>query len=286
MAYLQATSSAGSLHYAGVLSYSGDKDGWRRFIEPSTTAAGDAMDKIGGTWDYSCTICGQQNTRGIADHIPSAKHWKTLGNKLNWTAPSPEQATAMCGEYVQRINTPKRGVFLFNHVTGAHCFEDELAGLGAAMVSTPAVAQPAQPEFSIPDSVAIATVAQARFLAEEQARQAAEEQQQLINIQAAQLAAVAAAPLQQDATAAGKGQDMSGYGGMMDAWGGGCSPCGMWGKGDAWGMGGMCNQQGTWGKAGGGGMGDGAWCGDAWGGDAWGKGGCKGGFSPYGGGKW
>merc|ERR1712151_116802 len=64
------------------------------------------------------------------------KHWKNLGNMLSWMPPPPEQANALDSEWVQRINTPKRGVFLFNHLTGAQGFEDELGSLGE-VVSSP-----------------------------------------------------------------------------------------------------------------------------------------------------
>merc|ERR1711869_59911 len=82
--------------------------------------------------EYGCTICGQGNTRGIAEHIPSQKHWKTLGNKVEWTPPPPDQISDWSSEWVQKIKTPKRGNFLFNHLTGAHCFEDEIGAFGAA----------------------------------------------------------------------------------------------------------------------------------------------------------
>lgn len=128
---------AGSNGYVNALGNSGNKDSWRRFMEPLANAAGAVLDKVGGTWEFPCTVCGQANTRGMEDHLPSAKHFKTLVHKLNWMPPPPEEASAPDSGWWQRIDTPNRGVFLFNHLTGAHGFEDEMeeamSGYGPVM---------------------------------------------------------------------------------------------------------------------------------------------------------
>merc|ERR1712014_266222 len=109
--------------------------------EPISLATSTALENVGGTWDFSCTVCGQQNTRGAACHLPSAKHWKCLGNKCNWTPPPLEQANATDSGYWQRISTPKRGFYLFNHLTGAQGFEDEIGSLSET-VTSPVAAEP------------------------------------------------------------------------------------------------------------------------------------------------
>jgi len=115
-----------------------DKGGWRRFMEPLATAAGEELERVSGNWDYACPICDQPNTRGLADHVPSEKHWKKLGEKLSWKLPHAEAAHAMDKPWVQRIPTV-RGDFFFNHLTGAYGLEGQSAVLGVT-ASSPAIA--------------------------------------------------------------------------------------------------------------------------------------------------
>lgn len=105
-----------------------ERGAWRRFMEPLATAAADELLRLSGSWDYSCPVCEQANTRGLADHVPSEKHWKALGGKLNWRPPPlVEDAHAWDKPWVQRIQTG-RGVFMFNHLTGLHALEGQPAG--------------------------------------------------------------------------------------------------------------------------------------------------------------
>eukprot|EP00930_Biecheleria_cincta_P043313 TRINITY_DN29761_c0_g1_i1.p1 TRINITY_DN29761_c0_g1~~TRINITY_DN29761_c0_g1_i1.p1 ORF type:complete len:422 (+),score=67.52 TRINITY_DN29761_c0_g1_i1:44-1309(+) len=99
-----------------------DKGAWRSFMEPRARAAEETLHRATGSWDFGCMVCEQDNTRGMTDHLPSEKHWKKLGDKLNWNPPNPVEAHDMNQKWVQRIQTG-RGVFAFNHVTGAHCLE-------------------------------------------------------------------------------------------------------------------------------------------------------------------
>lgn len=119
-----------------------EKGAWRRFMEPLATAAADELLRVSGSWDYSCPMCQQDNTRGLADHVPSQNHWKALGGKLNWRPPPlAEDAHAMDKPWVQRIPT-SQGVFLFNHSTGRHGLEGQLAGHATPSSITPTIAEP------------------------------------------------------------------------------------------------------------------------------------------------
>eukprot|EP00931_Biecheleriopsis_adriatica_P102394 TRINITY_DN7736_c0_g1_i1.p1 TRINITY_DN7736_c0_g1~~TRINITY_DN7736_c0_g1_i1.p1 ORF type:complete len:470 (+),score=80.61 TRINITY_DN7736_c0_g1_i1:80-1411(+) len=129
-----------------------EKGGWRRYMEPLAAAAEAALQRASGSWDYACTVCEQANTRGLADHVPSEKHWKKLGEKLNWVPPPVQDAHDMSKPWVQRIQTT-RGVFLFNHVTGAHGIEGQAssaasaAPCAASMCSTAATCPPCAPSM-------------------------------------------------------------------------------------------------------------------------------------------
>lgn len=127
-----------------------EKGGWRRYMEPIATAAADVLTKASGGWDYSCPVCQQENTRGLADHIPSEKHWRSLGEKLHWRPPPPAEAHAMdrTKPWVQAIET-RSGDFLFNHLTGHHCLEQRTAGPGAAAPSPAVPKQAARPAEAI-----------------------------------------------------------------------------------------------------------------------------------------
>lgn len=95
-------------------------------MEPLSNAAAEALTAASGNWDFSCLVCNQASTRGLADHVPSEKHWKALGEKISWCPPSLEDAVCMDKPWVQRIQT-RQGVFFFNHITGAHGLEGAMA---------------------------------------------------------------------------------------------------------------------------------------------------------------
>jgi len=119
-----------------------DKGDWRKYMEPIATVAADALFKARGGWGYSCPVCQQENTRGLADHVPSDKHWKKLGEQINWRPPPPAEAHAMdkTKPWVQAIET-RSGDFLFNHLTGHHCLEEQTA---CPETEAPALAVPQQ----------------------------------------------------------------------------------------------------------------------------------------------
>jgi len=161
-----------------------EKGGWRKYMEPIATVAADALTKASGRWDYSCPVCQQESTRGLADHVPSEKHWKKLGERFNWKPPPPAEAHAMdkTKPWVQAIST-RSGDFLFNHLTGNHCVEcveQQSAGPGPA-TSAPAIPQQAKSpaEATIPASQV--GLNHAHWLWVNTVRLAAEQVQELIS---------------------------------------------------------------------------------------------------------
>eukprot|EP00928_Gymnodinium_smaydae_P030425 TRINITY_DN22637_c0_g1_i1.p1 TRINITY_DN22637_c0_g1~~TRINITY_DN22637_c0_g1_i1.p1 ORF type:complete len:435 (-),score=80.29 TRINITY_DN22637_c0_g1_i1:229-1533(-) len=160
------------------------KGDWRRFMEPLANAASEELTRLTGSWDYACPICEQQNTRGLSDHVPSDKHWKALGNKLHWVPPAPEEAHASDKPWVQRINTC-RGMFCFNHLTGAHYLEGQapqpqVLSAAPAPAPTPAPGPPAPCSGVAPASSAEPKFSYAHWLFVDRIRTAAQQVDEVV----------------------------------------------------------------------------------------------------------
>eukprot|EP00927_Polykrikos_kofoidii_P066681 TRINITY_DN62238_c0_g1_i1.p1 TRINITY_DN62238_c0_g1~~TRINITY_DN62238_c0_g1_i1.p1 ORF type:complete len:743 (+),score=97.04 TRINITY_DN62238_c0_g1_i1:47-2230(+) len=123
-----------------------DKNSWRSFMEPLAKIMEDKLYQATKEWGGKCVVCNTDMTRGIADHMPSQKHWKALWEKLNGRLPDVIVAHSWSRQWVQHFQTPPAvpGPLLFNHVTGLCAFWGDLPPevqdivLGASAVRPPA----------------------------------------------------------------------------------------------------------------------------------------------------
>lgn len=99
-------------------------------MEPCATQLGNNALWIPGQISVrKCHVCDVDMTRGVVEHLPSHKHWKSLWEKLGQRIPDADSVRVWTGPWVERFDTP-RGVYLLNHVTGEQGLEHEVVAAG------------------------------------------------------------------------------------------------------------------------------------------------------------
>lgn len=104
-----------------------DRRAWRSLMERPGKELEDLLWSRFQLWGGPCLVCDADMSRGVAEHLPSQNHWRQLWDRLAGQVPEFQAAHSWTARWVQRFETAE-GVYLFNHVTGRHGFENELLG--------------------------------------------------------------------------------------------------------------------------------------------------------------
>lgn len=103
-----------------------DKDNWKRFMEEPANRLERFIYAEIPTYHSRCVVC-EAGMNGIANHILSQKHWKSLWGKLSGAPPPADRVVNWESRWVEVLQAAG-GEYRFNHITGEQAWTRELSG--------------------------------------------------------------------------------------------------------------------------------------------------------------
>ena len=109
--------------------------GWKTFIVAAARQLEVILGPPGPRGAPCCAICDTPMEHGVADHLASQSHWRSLCALFGRDDPAAlSQVRLAFPPWEQRFATPK-GTYIFNHMTGRQGYDDAIAAGWASCMS-------------------------------------------------------------------------------------------------------------------------------------------------------